>query len=222
MASGKLVSAESGNGLMSDGTKLLSEPMLTYAHRHPLTYIPGQCLHEYSRYQSPSYVWKCTHLKSKPHLHSHRWIFISDAPLCIGNSFEVRAPEMSPTDARSLNGLQRLAFYDRALWQWSVMSARLTYPNELVTAPWLWQMNANVQIKNPPTGSHRDLAIISMNKHGGRNNDIQTRMIFQQHICPTRGIFEQKKFRMVSVLASNYWCVAIWPHTRCKHPTTVW
>ena len=60
------------NGLLPDGFKPLSEPLLTYRQRHPLASIPGRCLLDYPRYQSPSYIWNL-HIWNHNRIHRGRW-----------------------------------------------------------------------------------------------------------------------------------------------------
>ena len=64
----------SGNGLLPDGTKPLSEPMLTFHHLIPVTYMERQFHQRYLNHQSLKSVWK---------LHTQNFIEIPQGPMSL-------------------------------------------------------------------------------------------------------------------------------------------
>ena len=58
MATEIWVNIVSGNGLLPDGTKPLPEPMLTFYHLSPVTFILGQFYKRCLNHQSLKSVWK--------------------------------------------------------------------------------------------------------------------------------------------------------------------
>ena len=63
MATENWVNIASGNGLVTDGTKPLPEPMLTDHQRSPVKFISGQFLQEMPRPSITKIRLKITYLK---------------------------------------------------------------------------------------------------------------------------------------------------------------